>query len=53
MKKEKHAYDEGIEKTAGQKLKETDVENGYKYLGILEAESVKGKKRKENKRWII
>lgn len=34
-------------------MKKINVENGYKYIGILEVESVKNKKMKENMENII
>lgn len=48
MTKRKYVYSEGTEIPTSEKLKEIDVEKGYKYRSILEDESVKDKKRKEN-----
>ena len=39
---------EGIEIPSGEKIKEIDLEKGYKYLGILEADGIKDKCMKEN-----
>ena len=48
MKKGKHVRSEGIEIPSGEKIKEIDLANGYKYLGILEADGIKDKCMKEN-----
>ena len=48
MKKGKHVRSEGIEIRSGEKIKEIDLEKGYKYLGILEADGIKDKCMKEN-----
>ena len=48
MKKGKHVRSERIEIPSGEKIKEIDLENGYKYLGILEADGIKDKYMKEN-----
>ena len=48
MKKGKHVRSEGIEIPSGEKIKEIDLENGYKYLGILEADGILDKYMNEN-----
>ena len=41
MKKGKLIHSEGIEIPSGDRIKEIDADNGYKYLGILEADDIK------------
>ncbi|XP_063596689.1 uncharacterized protein LOC134773418 [Penaeus indicus] len=49
MKKGRH-HKSGIELASEDKIKEIDLEEGYKYLGVLEADSIKEKIMKENVR---
>lgn len=41
MKRRKFAESGGITLPKWQQIKQTDKENGYKYLGILEADKMK------------
>ena len=43
----KQVRSEGIEIPSGEKIKEIDLEKGYKYLSILEADGIKDKCMKE------
>ena len=47
MKKGKLIHSEGIEMPSGDRIKEIDADNGYKYLGILEADDIKDTEMKE------
>lgn len=46
MKKGKHVFSEGIELPSGETIQEIDNDQGYKYLGILEADSIKDRAMK-------
>ena len=48
MKKGRYHHSEGIEMPSQEKIREIDVDNGYKYLGVLEADGIKDKTMKEN-----
>ena len=43
IKKGRYHHSEGIEMPSQEKIREIDVENGYKYLGVLEADGIKDK----------
>ena len=47
MKKGRYKKIEGIKPPNDQKIKEVIVDNGYKYLGILEVDGIKDKEMKE------
>ena len=47
MKKGKLIYSEGIEIPSGDRIKEINADNVYKYLGILEADDIKDTEMKE------
>ena len=47
MKKGKHYHSEGIQLPNDEVMREIDMEEGYKYLGILEADGIKNKTMKE------
>ena len=50
MKRGRYTKSEGIKLPNDQKIKEINVDNGYKYLGILEAYGIKDKEMKEKMR---
>ncbi|XP_063610625.1 uncharacterized protein LOC134784476 [Penaeus indicus] len=50
MKKSRHHKSDGIKLTSADKIKEIDIEERYKYLGVLEADGIKDKIMKENVR---
>ena len=41
MKRAKHVHSEGIKLADDQQIKEVEIDKGYKYLGILEADGGK------------
>ena len=47
IKKGKYAESDGIKLPNEKEIQETDLENGYKYLGVLEADVIKEKDMKE------
>ena len=50
MKRGKMCKCKGIEIPSGELIKEIDTEGGYKYLGVLEADTRKDKQMKDNQR---
>ena len=48
MKRGKMCKCKGIEILSGELIKEIDTEGGYKYLGVLEADTIKDKEMKDN-----
>ena len=48
MKKSRYHHSEGIEMPSQEKIREIDVKNEYKYLGVLDADGIKDKTMKEN-----
>ena len=47
MKRSRYKQSEGIKLPNDQEIKEINVDNGYKYLGILETDGIKDKEMKE------
>ena len=47
MKRGRYKNSEGIKLPNDQEIKEINLDNGYKYLGILEADGIKDKEMKE------
>ena len=47
MKRDRYKKSEGIKLPNDQEIKEIDVDNGYKYLGILEADGIKDEEMQE------
>ena len=50
MKRGRYKKSEGIKLPNDQEIKEINVDHGYKYLGILEADGIKDKQMKEKMR---
>ena len=48
MKRGKMCECKGVEIPSGEMIKEIDTEGGYMYLGLLEADTIKDKKMKDN-----
>ena len=48
MKRGKMCKCKGIATPSGELIKEIDTEGGYKYLGVLEADTIKDKQMKDN-----